>query len=209
MRNAYTIDENGFEVKVPHSELLTEHDYEPMIEADYQLRLEVAKAKGQDPSTIKKRTPEQIFNSINRTDSRKHFAFYKTKVSSPNGNEYEIKMVQPVASLEGDMDIPLDMDNLGEHSADYSSVNEINDWISLEAIKQDLIHGGLESERVELLIRCDVTKDKKKKDIAIELNIDSQSLTMRLQRTRGASKKILEPLGYHYSTAKEKQEVEK
>ena len=210
MKNAYTIDENGFEVKVPHSEKLNEHDYEPMVEADYRFRVEVAKAKGKDPSNIRRRTPDQIFNSLNRSYQRKHQAFYKTKIKSEYGTKQEIKVFQPVASMEVDNDIPQDMDNLGEHSADYTSEREIEDWIETVSIKQTLILGGLEPERVDLLIRCDVTRDKRKNEIASELGIDPQSLTMRLQRTRTQAKRILrKQLDSSSPAAKEKQEVKR
>lgn len=211
IKYAYTIDENGFEVKVPQSEKLSEHDYEPMVEADYQRRVEIARAKGIDLSTIKRRTPEQIFNSINRTDSRKHFAFYRTKVKDKDGNIYVIKMLQPGTNTEVDSaDVIFDMDHLGNSSADYSSEEEINSWIETESIKQDLIGGGLEPERVDLFVRCNVTKDKRKKEIAVELNTDAQSLTMKLQRIKKQSRIILSAsLVFPPSAATENQEVEK
>lgn len=208
-KNAYTIDENGFEVKVPHSEKLSEHDYEPMIEADYRFRVEVAKAKGKDTSNIRRRTPDQIFNSINRTDQRRHRSFYKTAVKVENDQKREIRVFQPVAPMEDADDTPLDMDNLGSYSADHTSEDEINDWIEVYSIKQTLTIGGLEPERIDLLIRCDVTMDKRKNEIAKEMGIDPQQLTMRLQRTRKVAKKILKtPLDSTSPDATEKQEVE-
>ena len=211
MKNAYTIDENGFEVKVPHSEKLTERDYEPMVEADYRLRVEIAKAKGKDPSIIKRRTPDKIFNSLNRTYRRKHLSFYWTTVKGDDGTKRVITVCQPVASsMEDDSDIPLDMDHLGEDSADYTSEREIEDWVETISLKQTLTMGGLEPERVDLLIRCEVTRDKRKNEIAKELGLDPQSLTMRLQRTRKQAKKILKrPLGKSSHAAKEKQEVKR
>lgn len=209
-KNAYTIDENGFEVKVPHSEKLTERDYEPMVEADYRFRIEIAKAKGKDPSNIKRRTPDQIFNSINRTDQRKHRSFYKTSVKVENGHKREIRVYQPVAPMEDADDTPLDMDNLGSYSADHTSEDEINDWIEVYSIKQTLSLGGIEPKRIDLLIRCEVTGDKKKQDIAKETGLDPQSLTMQLQRIKKRARKILgNPLDTTSPAAKEGQEVKR
>ena len=210
MRNAYTIDENGFEVKVPHSEKLTEYDYEPMVEADYKLRIEIAKAKGKDPETIKRRTPEQIFNSLNRSYKRKHQSFYRSSVKDEDGNKHEIKVFQPVAPMEDESDVPQDMDNLGQYSADYKSEQEIDDWIETISIKQTLTLGGLEPERVDLLIRCEVTRDKRKNEIAKEMGLEPQSLTMQLQRIKKRAKKIFkDPLVSTSSTATEEQEVKR
>ena len=102
--------------------------------------------------------------------------------------------LQPGNSCYFDKEVdgcPSDMNHLGKFSMDYSTVRALDDFIDMLSIKQTFISGGITPDRVDLLIRCEVTRDKRKKEIAAEMGIDPQMLTMRLQRIKANARRIL------------------
>ena len=196
----FCIDNDGKKVlyrdwdKIPTEQL---EEYERSI---HEERVRRAIAKGKNPESVKHLTTEQILRNKNRNDQRRNNSY----------NEHFLQPSSPETCGENGDEVPADMDHLGKYSADHTSENEINDWIETISIKQTLTLGGLEPERVDLLIRCEVTKDRKKQDIAKEMGLDPQSLTMQLQRIRKRAKKILRtPLDSSFPAAKEKQEVKR
>ena len=196
----FCIDNNGNRVryrdwdKIPTEQL---EEFERCIHAE---RVRRAITEGEDPNTLNHLTAKKALRNMNRSMVRRNDRF-KYNHCQPTSDEF---------FDENSEEVPADMDHLGKKSADYTSENEIEDWVETYSIKQTLTLGGIEPERIDLLIRCDVTKDKKKKDIAEEMGIDPQSLTMQLQRIRKRAKNILsKPLDSSSPTAKEGQEDER
>ncbi len=195
----FCIDNDGKKVlyrdwdKIPTEQL---EEFERRI---HEERVRRATAKGENPEAVKHLTTKQILRNKNRNDQRRNNSY----------NEHFLQPCSPDAYDEYGDEVPVDMDHIGKYSADWTSENEIDDWISTYSIKQTLTLGGLEPERVDLLIRCEVTKDKRKNEMAKEMGLDPQSLTMQLQRIRKRAKKILRtPLDSSSPAAKEGQEGE-
>lgn len=195
----FCIDNDGKKVLYRDWDKIPTEQLEEFERSIHEERVKRAIAKGKRPETVKHLTTKQILRNKNRNEHRRN-------------NSYNAHFLQPCSPDTYDEygeEVPADMDHLGKYSADYTSEREIEDWIETISIKQTLTLGGLEPERVDLLIRCEVTKDKKKQDIAKEMGIDPQSLTMQLQRIRKRAKKILRtPLDSTSPAAKEGQEGE-
>lgn len=196
----FCIDNDGKKVLYRDWDKIPSEQLEEFERSIHEERVRRATAKGENPESVKHLTTKQILRNKNRNDQRRNNSY----------NEHFLQPSSPDAFDEYGDEVPTDMDHIGKYSADYTSEDEINDWIETISIKQTLTLGGLEPERVDLLICCDVTRDKRKNEIAKELGLDPQSLTMQLQRIRKRAKKILTtPLDSSSPAAKEKQEVKR
>ena len=193
----FCIDNDGRKVRYRDWDKIPTDQLEEFERRIHEERVRRAIAKGDNPDNLNRLTAKKALRNMNRNNGRRNAKFMDNH-RQPAADE--------LCDEYGD-EVPADMDHLGKYSADYTSENEIEDWIETFSIKQTLTLGGLEPERIDLLIRCDVTKDKRKNEIAEEMGIDPQQLTMRLQRTRKAAKKILsKPLDSILPAAKEGQE---
>lgn len=196
----FCIDNDGKKVLYRDWDKIPTEQLEEFERSIHEERVRRAIAKGKNPESVKHLTTKQILRNKNRNDQRRNNSY----------NEHFLQPCNPDAFDEYGDEVSADMDHLGKYSADHNSEREIEDWVETVSIKQTLTLGGLEPERVDLLIRCDVTRDKRKNEIAKELGLDPQSLTMQLQRIRKRAKKILRtPLDSSSPAAKEKQEVKR
>ena len=155
----FTLDNDGRTVTYLDWEKIPNNQLEEFEHTVYRERIKQAIAKGKPKETVKFLETYQILHNLNRNEQRRN-NLYRTNHLQPGCSEY--------CEENGD-DYPTDMDNLGKYSSDYSTIKAIEDFVDNISIKQTLISGGLESDRVDLLIRCEVIRDKRKKEIAAEM----------------------------------------
>ena len=196
----FCIDNNGRKTlyrdwdKIPTDQL---EEFERRI---HEERIRRASAKGKSPESVKHLSSKHALRNLNRNEQRRNVKFKANHLQPASDEVYD----------ENGEEVSADMDHLGKDSADYTTANEIDDWIEVYSIKQTLSLGGIEPKRIDLLIRCEVTGDKRKQDIAKEMGLDPQSLTMQLQRIKKRARKILStPLDTTSHAAKEGQEVKR
>lgn len=178
----YVIDNDGRKVpyrgwkKIPIEQL---EEFERCV---HEERIKHAVEKGKPLNSVKYLNASLILRNINRDDFRR-FELYRRHHLQPGDSRYFDEERDGYSS---------DMNHLGKFSMDYSTERALDDFIDTLSIKQTLISGGITPDRVDLLIRCEVTRDKRKNEIAVELGIDQQILTMRLQRIKANAKRIIE-----------------
>lgn len=177
----YVIDNDGKKIRYPDWEKIPIDQLKEFEHSVHKERIKQAIAKGKSQENVRILETYQILRNLNRNEQRRN-NLYKTTHLQPGCSEY--------CEENGD-DYPTDMDNLGKYSSDYSTIKSIADFMDIVSIKQTLISGGLKSDRVDLLIRCEVIRDKRKNEIAAEMGIDPQILTMRLQRIKTKAKRII------------------
>lgn len=176
----YFIDDDGKKVPYLDWEKIPTDQLEEFERSVHIERIKQSIANGKPKENVKHLRAYQILRNLNRNEQRRNI-LYRTNHLQPGGSEL----------CEEDEDYSADMDSLGNYSSDYSTVKAIESFIGTNAIIQTLVAGGLASDRLDLLIRCEVTRDKRKNEIAAELGIDPQILTMRLQRIKARAKRIL------------------
>ena len=146
------------------------HEFEAMIEYDYQERLRQA-SRGE---VIKRRTPQEIFDEMNREE--------RNSWQTLNRHQHQFS-VKSALENEGGVEC-----HTMDRFSDTSQIEMLESWADYEAICQLIRHSSLTSKQADLIIAI-CLDGMRVNDYAKKLNENPKNISKRYVRAKTHLKK--------------------